>query len=104
MGFMATHEWVKDIPVTAGTAVPSSFRSGGDILIPICCVPFCGLAGREHMFDDDEIEKVIREVSAGFNHSDLDDMLRLGEGSRFSDIRDTFPCIPDLGWGINSKD
>merc|ERR1712039_1022331 len=68
----------------------SAFRSGGDMVIPICCFPFCSLAGREHLFNDDEIMQLIDSISAGHDHQEVAKQLRLGEGSRFEDIFQSF--------------
>jgi hypothetical protein len=34
--------------------------SRADILVPPCCVPFCCLAGREHIYSDNQLKKLIK--------------------------------------------
>lgn len=35
--------------------------SKADVFIPFCCVPFCCFSGREHMFSDDHVDRLMRE-------------------------------------------
>merc|ERR1719382_1033592 len=39
----------------------TKFNSRGDIFIPICCVPFCTLAGREHLYSDENVKAIIKK-------------------------------------------
>lgn len=36
--------------------------SGGDIFIPPCCLPFCCLAGREHIYSDGQIKHILENL------------------------------------------
>ncbi|CAK0821297.1 unnamed protein product [Prorocentrum cordatum] len=42
-------------------------NSKGDIFIPPCCVPFCCLAGREHVYSDEGVETLIQMFADGQN-------------------------------------
>lgn len=46
----------------SNTASKVSIQSSGDILMPVCCIPFScfGLAGREHIFNDEEVELIYK--------------------------------------------
>jgi len=46
----------------ADQAAPALY-SGGDVLVPICCFPCCCLAGREHLYNDYQIEGIIRTAA-----------------------------------------
>merc|ERR1740129_2360113 len=32
----------------------------GSVLIPVCCFPFCSIAGWHHVFEDDDMEKFFK--------------------------------------------
>lgn len=75
----------------------SAFNSESDILMPVCCFPFCCLAGRMHLFDDDHLKHIsnLHEVAtmnkkekAEFQERNL-----VGEGVRFSKLANAVKAI-----------
>merc|ERR1712232_1056718 len=69
-------------------------RSGGDVLIPVCCFQFCCIAGREHMFNDDELKDFLKSLDASdVLSSQVETCWRLNKGTRFDDIKRTWDYI-----------
>lgn len=52
-----------------------NLRSDGDIFLPPCCVPFCCLAGREHIFSDGEIMQMLEQAPGEKARTVMDQML-----------------------------
>merc|ERR1712070_1348505 len=50
-------------------------RSDGDVFLPPCCVPFCCLAGREHIFSDEEILNILEQAPQHQTQAIMDQML-----------------------------
>lgn len=50
----------------ADLGIPSvryNLVSEADILMPVCCFPFCCLAGRQHLFDDDHLQHLVKNYA-----------------------------------------
>lgn len=55
-----------------------TFVSRGDILIPVCCVPFCGYAGREHIYSDENLKDILTLYAENnfYRYQDEDEALK----------------------------
>lgn len=52
-----------------------NLRSDGDVFLPPCCIPFCCLAGREHIFSDGEILSILEQAPPHQTQTIMDQML-----------------------------
>merc|ERR1711862_1000693 len=52
------------LPYGVGKQRWSALVSNGDILVPPCCFPLCCLAGREHVYSDNMVKKLITMYSS----------------------------------------
>jgi len=52
-----------------------NLRSDGDVFLPPCCVPFCCLAGQEHIFSDEEILSLLEQAPPHQKQAIMDQML-----------------------------
>merc|ERR1712007_299787 len=43
----------------------------GDVILPPCCVPFCCLQGREHLYGTDQMVHIIKASAKTYNEEDL---------------------------------
>jgi len=60
---------------------------GGDVLVPICCFPFCCLAGRQHIMSDSMVSDILEtmELSKEAIQRIMQD-LQVGEGVGFQEL------------------
>jgi len=52
----------------------------GDIYLPICCFPFCCLAGRQHIYSDTDMLNIVRAVCDEKDRKNIEEELNLNEG------------------------
>jgi hypothetical protein len=82
-----------------GGKIVEKFDAAADVLIPVCCVPFCCWAGRHHTFEESKFKELIatlEEVNA-VTKEQKDDITRrclVGEGVRF---REAVKMVVDQG-------
>merc|ERR1711953_1238466 len=55
--------------------------AGGDILVPVCCIPFCCLSGRQHILSDSQIIEMVSTMDIEERTvKDITKRLQIGEG------------------------
>jgi len=84
-------------PTTAEWNTREMWVSRGDVYLPICCFPFCCLAGRQHVYSDKDMREIGHAVSdpeshAHPNYEDIEEELSLREGSSFNEFQMITHC------------
>eukprot|EP00401_Gymnodinium_catenatum_P000571 CAMPEP_0117467212 /NCGR_PEP_ID=MMETSP0784-20121206/5538_1 /TAXON_ID=39447 /ORGANISM="" /LENGTH=895 /DNA_ID=CAMNT_0005261171 /DNA_START=95 /DNA_END=2782 /DNA_ORIENTATION=+ len=59
----------------------------GDIVLPVCCVPFCCMAGRTHLYSDNGLKDMIASSDNSPDTKWLEDQLLMNEGVSMDDLK-----------------
>lgn len=71
-----------DVPTDKEWKEEEVWVAGGDIFLPVCCFPFCCLAGRQHIYSDGELLAIMHD-SFGLKEEQIVDLahhMNMGEG------------------------
>jgi len=83
----------------------------GDIYVPFCCFPFCCLAGRQHIYSDNDMRSIgymlstIVDNPCKMDFEEMQGEWNLGEGVSGEDLSDMIKALgKKCGCGSHQKD